>query len=100
MTLKLNASKTMMTLINLNQAEFNSAIELKKGNIILPTEKNPKILETTFDPKQTFKRHFDNTSEKAEKTISILKALTSTTWGKQKETLLTTFKTITKPVMK
>src|SRR6476619_1238708 len=39
------------------------------------------------------------TKEKADKSFNVVKALTSTTWGKQKETLIATYKTITQPVI-
>jgi hypothetical protein len=39
------------------------------------------------------------TEEKANKSINLMKALTSTKWGKQKETLITTYKTITRPII-
>lgn len=39
----------------------------------------------------------EQTKEKATKTINILKALTTTKWGKQKETLVATYKAITRP---
>src|SRR4029077_1762601 len=37
--------------------------------------------------------------EKADKSLNVVKALTSTTWGKQKETLITTYKAITRPII-
>src|SRR6476619_6366593 len=39
------------------------------------------------------------TKEKADKSFNVVKALTSTTCGKQKETLIATYKTITRPVI-
>ena len=73
--------------------------QLKIDNIILPTETHPKILGLTLDPKLTFNRHIENSSFKAKKSLNIIKALTSTTWGKQKETLLVTYKTLTRPIL-
>ena len=43
-----------------------------------------------------FSQHIEQTKENASKTINILKALTSTKWGKDKETILATYKTITR----
>ena len=97
--LKLNATKTMTTLFTPDPAEYSTTLRLKIDDTILPTETHPKILGLTFDPKLTFNRHIDNVTTKAKKTLKIIKALTSTTWGKQKETLLTTYKTITRPVL-
>ena len=49
-----------------------------------------KILGLTLDPKLTYNEHIKQTKTKADKTIKILKALTSTNWGKSKETLTNT----------
>ena len=63
----------------------------------LPTNKHPKILGLTFDPKHTYSTHIQNTHKKTTQTINLLKALTTTHWGKCKETL-TTYKTIAQPI--
>ena len=60
---------------------------------------HPKILGLTLDPKLTYNRHIDLAATKARKTINILKVLTSTKWGKHKETILATYKAITRPVL-
>ena len=53
----------------------------------------------TFDPKLTFGEHINKNKDKASKTVNILKSLTSTKWSKQKENLVTTYKTITRPII-
>ena len=97
--LELNATKTMTTLFTPDPAEYSKQLRLKIDNITLPTETHPKILGLTLDPKLTFNRHIENSSTKAKKSLNIIKALTSTTWGKQKETLLVTYKTLTRPIL-
>ena len=47
----------------------------------------------------TFTTHIQNTCTKAQRTIPILQALTSTSWGKQKETIISTYKAITRPIL-
>ena len=71
----------------------------KIDNITLPMNINPKILGLTLDPKLTYNKHIEITTIKAHKTIHILKALSSTTWGKQKETIIATYKAITRPIL-
>ena len=68
-------------------------------NITLPMNINPKILGLTFDPKLTYYKHIEITTTKARKTIQRLKALTSITWGKQNETILATYKAITRLIL-
>ena len=97
--LKLNASKTMTTLFTPDPAEYRDELSLQLDNARLPTIRNPKILGLTFDPKLTFNEHIKTSKDKAEKTINILKALTSTHWGKNKETLTNTYKTVTRPIL-
>ena len=97
--LQLNATKSTSTLFTNDQSEFNNDLSLTINNDVIPTIKHPKILGLTFDPKLNFGEHITKTKEKANKTINIMKSLTSTKWGKQKETLLTTYKTITQPII-
>ena len=97
--LKLNASKTMTTLFTPDPAEYRDELSLQLDNTRLPTMRNLKILGLTFDPKLTFNEHIKTSKDKAEKTINILKALTSTHWGKNKETLTNTYKTVTRPIL-
>ena len=63
-------------------AEYSKTLLLKLNNQILPTTKHPKIIEITLDPKLTFLQHVNVTITKAKQILNILKARTSTKWGK------------------
>ena len=95
----LNPDKSTATLFTPDPAEYDTTLNLSINNIIIPTVKHPKILGLTLDPKLNFSEHFRITKEKAEKSIKILKSLSATSWGLQKETLLTTYKTIVRPTI-
>jgi hypothetical protein len=95
--LKLNPDKSTSTLFTLDPSEYDKTLHLHINNTLIPTVKHPKILGLNFDPKLNYGEHIDKTKEKAGKTLNILKALTSTNWGKQKETIITTYKTMTRP---
>jgi hypothetical protein len=97
--LTLNAGKSTSTLFTPDPAEYNTQLHLSINNTLIPTVKNPKVLGLTFDPKLTYAEHIKNTTAKASKTINILKTLTSTQWGKQKETITATYKAITRPIL-
>ena len=97
--LSLNTSKTTTTLFTPDPAQYNTTLSLQINNDILPTVKNPKILGLTLDPKLTYSTHIQNIQQRATKTINLIKALTTTHWGKTKETLSTTYKAITRPIM-
>src|SRR2546426_8516740 len=49
--------------------------------------------------KKNFKEHTKLTKAKADKSINILKTLTTTKWGKQKETILAAYKALTRPII-
>ena len=60
-------------------------LSLKLSNQTFPTTKHPKILVTTLEPKLTFSQHISVTITKVKQTLNILKALTSSKLGKQKQ---------------
>ena len=97
--LLLNTDKTTCTLLTPDPAEYNTQLGLQIDNTTLPMTTHTKILGLTLDPKLTYNRHIDLAATKARKTINILKVLTSTKWGKRKDTILATYKAITRPVL-
>ena len=80
-------------------SRINTQLGLQIDNITLPMTTHPKILGLTLDPKLTYNRHIDLAATKARKTINIFNVLTSTKWGKHKETILATYKAITRPIL-
>ena len=98
-SLTLNPDKSTATLFTSDKREQNISLNLSINNISIPTTKNPKILGLTLDPSLSFGEHIRITKEKADSSLKILKALSATKWGKQKETLTATYKAITLPVI-
>ena len=91
---QINPTKTTSTLMTPDPSEYNKPLNIHINNIPFPTTFNPTILGLTFDPKLKYFTYTDNTITKAKKTLNLLKLLTSTHWGKSKETLITTYKTL------
>ena len=60
---------------------------------------HPKVLGLTLDPKLTYSTHIHNISVQAHKPLQIIKTLTATGWGKQKETLMAAYKTVMRPAL-
>ena len=60
---------------------------------------HPKILGLTLDPKLTYSTHIHSVSVQAHNPQQIIKALTATGWGKQKETLMATYKAVMRPAL-
>ena len=88
--LLLNPDKTTCTLFTPDPAEYTSNMDLTINNIALPMATHPRVLGITLDPKLTYSTHIHNISVQAHKPLQIIKALTATGWGKQKETLMAT----------
>ena len=49
--LSINQDKTTATLFTPHPAEYNDTLNIQVKNKIIPTQKHPKILGLTFDPK-------------------------------------------------
>ena len=79
-------------------AKYGTTLPFKLNNQTLLTIKHPKILGITLDPKLTFSQHTNVAVTKAKQMLNILKALTSTKWGKQKELIVSTFKATTRHI--
>jgi hypothetical protein len=58
----------------------------------IPTNKNPKILGLTLDPKLTFTPHTQLINQKARNRLNSLKALAAHSWGQDQETLTLVYK--------
>ena len=93
------ADKTQATLLTPDPAEYNYELNLKIKGEPLETTKTPKILGLTFDPKLTFAEHVKKTEENSKKALRLVKALSGTSWGQQKETLVNTYKQYVRPII-
>ena len=58
---------------------------------------HPHVLGLTLDPKLTYSIHQQHLS--AHTPLQIIKTLTATGWGKQKETLMSTYKAVMRPAL-
>ena len=67
-------------------------------DILIPLNKNPKILGVTFSSHFTFSPHINNITAKATSHLQLLKATSGQDWG-DKETLRLTYNVFVKPVI-
>ena len=95
----ISPAKSSATLFSTAPNEMNLKLPIKINNEEVPTVKHPKFLGVTFDSTLSFKFHSDNMKDKINSRNNILKALSGTTWGKDKETLLETYKATSKSIM-
>ena len=99
--LTLGPNKTTCTLFTPDPAEYKSNQDLKINNTSLPMVTHPKVLGFTLslDTQLTYNTHIHNISVQAPKPLQMIKSLTATGWGKQKETLMATYKAVMRPVL-
>ncbi len=74
--------------------ECNTELNVKIDGEKVPTVKKPKILGITFDNLLSFRQHASDLKAKVQSKNNILKALTGSDWGKEKETIINTYKAI------
>ena len=97
--LLLNPDKTTCTLFTSDPAEYTSNLDLTINNKALPMATHPKVLGLTLDPKLTYSIHIHNISVQSHTPLQIITALTATGSGKQKETLMATYKAVMRPAL-
>ena len=95
----LNPDKKTCTLFTPDPDEYTSNQDLKIHKNALPMATHPKVVGLTIDPKLTYNTHIHNISVHAYKPLQFIKALTATGWGKQKETLMSTYKAVMRPAL-
>ena len=92
--LLISPSKSSATVFSTWGNEKQAVLDIKIDGKAVPRVQNPCILGVTFDPLFNFGTHVKHLKEKVNNRNNILKALAGTSWGKEKETLLTTYKAI------
>ena len=92
-TFILNPDKTTCTLFTPDPAEYTSNLDLTINN------KASKGSGSYLRPKTHIHTHIHNISVHAHKPLQIIKALTATGWGKQKETIMATYKAVMRPAL-
>ena len=73
--------------------------QVKLADQVLPLEKKPKVLGVTLDTNLTFTQHCNNIAVRVQQRNNVLKALAGSTWGCDKETLLTTYQAIGRAIL-
>ena len=63
-------------------AEYRSNLDFKINNTALPMTTHPKVLGLTLDPQHIYTTHIHNISVQAHGPLLMIKALTTTGWGK------------------
>ncbi|XP_036332737.1 uncharacterized protein LOC118744114, partial [Rhagoletis pomonella] len=98
-SLTLSPTKSTATLFTTWTKEVRLELGIHVDGTPIPTVDNPKILGVTFDSLLSFSAHTTAVVNKVQSRNKVLKSLAGSTWGKDKETLLATYKAIGRPVL-
>ena len=97
--LRITPEKSSITLFTPWHKQFPAHLQVELENSTLPLDKIPKILGVQFDPSFTFTPHIKEVTLKCSNLLNILKALSGTSWGHQKEILAVTLNALIKPTL-
>ena len=95
----ISPAKSSATLFTTASNECNITLPIVINGEQVPTVKKPKFLGITFDNLLSFKQHTEDLKSKVQSRNNILKALTGSDWGKDKETITNTYKAIGQSVL-
>ena len=90
----ISPSKSTATIFSTFSGDCNIDLPVYIKGDKVPTVKKPKLLGVTYDNLFNFGEHASNMKTKVQSRNNVLKALAGTTWGKEKEVIVNTYKAI------
>ena len=97
--LTISDQNSTITLFSSQKSQSTIQPHFTLYNSLLLLERTPRILGATSDLLFTFRTRVDSIATQASSRINILRALASTNWGQQKETILITYKSLIRPLV-
>ena len=97
--LTVSTAKSTVALFTPDTHEHHLLPQVKSADQVPPLEMKPKMLGVTLDTHLTFTQHSNNIAVKVQQRNNVLKALVGSTWGCDKETLLTTYLAIGRSIL-
>ena len=97
--LQLSFEKSTVTVFTSWTKEVSTPVSVNINGHLLPNVSNPKLLGITFDQMLTFNAHANAIRTKMKTRNNALKAIAGSDWGKDKETIITTYKAIGRPIL-
>ena len=97
--LTMSAAKSTVTLFTPDTHKHHIHPQVKLADQVLPLEKKPKVLGVTSDTQLTYTQHCNNIAAKVQQRNNLWNALAGSTWGCDKETLLTTYQAIRRSIL-
>ena len=89
-----STAKSTVTLFTPDTDDHHLHPQVKLADHVLPLEKKPKVLGVTLDTHLTVTQYCNNIAVRVQQRNNMLKALAGSTWGCDKETMLTTYQAI------
>jgi ribonuclease HI len=97
--LTLSLNKCECSFFSTNTHEANWTPRIIVDNHELPFNATPKFLGVTFDRQLTFTPHTSSTVKKMRQTAQVLRAVTATDWGCERDTLRATYLAVGRTTM-
>ena len=97
--LTVSTTKSTVILFLPDTHEHHLHPQVKLADQVLPRVMKSKVVRVTLDTHLTFTQHGSNIAVKVRQRNNVLKALTGSTWGCDKETLLTTYQAIGRSIL-
>ena len=90
--MSISAPKSTATLFTPWTKQVNVSLDVKIEDEPVPTEKYPRLLGVTLDPLFTFSAHAVSMARRGAKKLNLMRALSDTHYGKDKDCLILTYK--------
>ena len=91
--------KSTVALFTPDTHEHHLHPQVKFADQVLSLKKKPIVLGVTLDTHLTFTQHCNNIAVRVKQRNNVLEALVDSTWGCDKETLLTTYQAISRSIL-
>ena len=90
---RMNTDKTMGIVFTNKKIDLNS-IRIKIDNNFIVFKRDCKLLGVILDSHMTWKPHIDFLIEKSVKSLNLMRSISGSSWGSNKDTLLILYKSI------
>ena len=97
--LKVSLSKSTLTLITPWAQEYSHQPIVTLNNSPIPHNPTPTLLGVTYDRRVTFRQHIKRVNAKARTRLSVLRALTTTSYGHSKEDITRVYRQFIRPIL-
>ena len=78
---------------------MGSQLKLTYKNKQIASERNPKFLGVTLDPSLSLRQYTQNTVERAQKRINLIKSIKGKRWGASSKLIMTTYNALVRPIL-